>query len=343
MHALLSYGTSIEHPTSLEMVSRRTRYILGQKHRCTLPDQPEKAPAAARHADVRRLGAFGIIWDTLMQESVPLVWEDIMSVKGKARNRMLAAMTAGALTGMGLTLVHSLWSHGPRRTAAFAALGLGLPLASEFVGVNVVRAVRHHTFPQVRGVPLVAVAWYTIGYAAHTVVEGLLARASVGARARRWALPAGTAVLATNLDLILDCFGLDLGLWEWRDGGPYAREIVGPNGKAGIPVANFVGWVVLTGDVSLGYELLAESGETRHRGNKLAAHERVGTEVPVVRLQGDPADKASAGTIAALLLLAPCYVMSAAWALVRRKPRYLAYSALVPAALVASVMRWHRH
>lgn len=233
-----------------------------------------------------------------------------------AREWMPAALTTGTLVGTGLTLAHSLWSRGARRTVAFATLGMGLPLAGEFTAVNVVRVVRHHTHPQVNGVPLAAVAWYNIAYAAHAVVESLLLRAGVSRRARRWAVPVGTAALATSLDLILDCFGLDMGLWEWRDGGPYAREIVGPNGKAGIPTANFVGWVALTGGVSLGYELLAETGDRRSRS-------------------------ATAGTTAALLL-APYYLASASWAIARRKPRYLAYSALVPAALMASVMRWRR-
>lgn len=282
-----------------------------------------------------------------MQELAPVVREDIVGVKGTARRWMPAAMTAGALAGTGLTLAHSLWSRGPRRTVAFTALGLGLPLASEFAGVNILRVVRHHTYPQVRGVPLAAVAWYSIGYAAHALVEDLLVRVGVGARGRRWAVPAGTAALATSLDLILDCFGLDMGLWEWRDGGPYAREIVGPNGKAGIPVANFTGWVVLTGSVSLGHVLLAEAGETRRPGTTPAARSWVGNAVPLVHQSGDLAEKASArsaaaGTTAALLL-APYYVASAAWALVRRKPKYLLYSALVPAALAASVMRWHRN
>lgn len=239
----------------------------------------------------------------------------------KTRDWMPAALTAGALAGTGLTLAHSLRARGARRTAVFAALGMGLPLAAEYMGVNVARVIRHHMRPQIRGVPLAAVSWYNIGYATYAVVEDVLARAEVDRTARRWAAPVGTAAVATSLDLLFDCFGLDLGLWEWRDGGPYAREIVGPNGKAGIPVANFVGWIALTGSVSLGYELLTSSADVR-------SSEVRGT-------------RGRAGRSAALLL-APYYVAPAIWAVARRKPRYLAYSALVPLALGMSLWRGRR-
>ena len=44
---------------------------------------------------------------------------------------------------------------------------------------------------------------------------------------QRWVLPPGTAAVATSLDLILDGVGLDLELWEWSQGGPYAPEVLG--------------------------------------------------------------------------------------------------------------------
>lgn len=236
----------------------------------------------------------------------------------KMREWMPAALTAGAVAGTGLTLAHSLRTRGGRRTAIFAALGMGLPVAAEFAGVNVLQVIRHRMRPQVRGVPVAAVAWYNIGYATYAMVESLLERAGAGTATRLWVGPMGTAAVATSLDLLFDCFGLDLGLWEWRDGGPYARDIVGPNGKAGIPIANFTGWVALTGSVSLGYELLAGAG---------AAH--------------DHAESVAAGRGAALLL-APYYLASAGWAVSRRKPRYLAYSALFPAVLAAMALRQRR-
>lgn len=312
-----------------------------------------------------RPGIFSIIWDTVTRElalvgtskhigrvamfggrGIGVSRKTNTGAMGKLREWMPEALTAGALAGTGLTLAHSLWARGRRRTVVFAALGMGLPLASEFAATNMVRVVRHRTRPQVCGVPLAAVAWYNIGYAAHAVVEDLLIRAGMSTRARRWLAPTGTAALATSLDLLFDCFGLDMGLWEWRDGGPYAREIVGPNGKAGIPLTNFAGWVALTGGVSLGYELLAEASGKRRRGSKLPAHVSVGTEVPAICQRDDLAKNGSERKIqitvgrTAALLLAPYYLAAAAWAIAQRKPKYLAYSALVPAALAASMTRW---
>ena len=43
----------------------------------------------------------------------------------------------------------------------------------------------------------------------------------------------------------MDCYGLDQGLWEWNLDGPYATEIEGANGRKGIPLLSFFGWVVL--------------------------------------------------------------------------------------------------
>lgn len=240
----------------------------------------------------------------------------------KPRDWMPVALTAGALAGTGLALTHSLRTRGARRTAIFAALGMGLPLAGEFGAVNALRVIRHRMRPQVYGVPLAAVAWYTIGYTTFALVDDLLEWARVDGLARSLAAPVGTAAVATSLDLIFDCFGLDLGLWEWRDGGSYGRDIVGPNGKPGIPVANFAGWVALTGGVSLGYELLV-SVSTSTTESSPQAHKESG--------------RTGGGTAA--LLLAPYYLGSAAWAVARRKPQYLAYSALFPAALLAALLR----
>lgn len=238
--------------------------------------------------------------------------------KQTMREWMPVAMTAGALAGTALTLAQSLRARGGRRTVLFAALGMGLPVAAEYTAVNVARMIRHHSRPQVRGVPLAAVAWYNIGYASYALIEALLAGSYMSSAARRWVGPMGTALVATSLDLIFDPFGLDLGLWEWRDGGAYAREIVGPNGKAGIPLANFAGWVALTGGIALGYEWLAGASI----GSASSARTSAGRE--------------------AALLLSPYYLAPAGWALLQRGPRYLVASALFPAALVAASLRQPR-
>jgi hypothetical protein len=68
------------------------------------------------------------------------------------------------------------------------------------------------------------------------------------------------ALVATSLDLLLDPFGLDLGLWEWSEDGPYAPEVKGPNGKRGIPMLNIAGWITLSTGVTLAYQHLRSRG-----------------------------------------------------------------------------------
>ena len=225
--------------------------------------------------------------------------------------RLSRALAIQSLIATGLTLAHSLRARGGRRTALFAALGLGLPVIGEWSGVNLVRALRHRTQPQVAGVPLnAAFGWYNIGYATFAMVESLLAPAAGPARTRGLALVTGTALTATSLDLLFDQVGLDQGFWEWHSDGPYARDIAGVNGRHGIPLVNFAGWIVLTGTVTGCYLLLS--------GDTAAAAARPGA-----------AGSIRAGRQAALLFL-PYYLTALAWALPRRRFRYILYSALAP-------------
>jgi uncharacterized membrane protein len=148
-------------------------------------------------------------------------------------------------------------------------------------------------------VPLaIALGWYNIGYNAFSVAEHLLA-----GKGDRVLVPAA-ALVATDLDLLLDPCGLDLGLWEWSRSGPYAAEVEGPNGRHGIPAFNFAGWIGLISGVALAYRRLAPDAP---------------------RLAG--------GRTPALLLLS-YYLPAAAWASRRRRRKYLVYSAA--AALLAA-------
>lgn len=212
-----------------------------------------------------------------------------------------------------LSAAHSLRYHGARRTLVFAALALGLPAVGEYVGVNRAGSLRHHTQPQVKGVPVGAVlSWYVIGYSTFSLVESIWRSRIVTRKGRLLLLPVSTAVTATSLDLLLDCFGLDLGMWEWTENGTYARDIKGPNGRRGIPLVNFGGWLALTGGVSLAYLLL--TSDVTQEGS------------------GPSPESREAGRQAAYLLL-PYYLPAVCWALLRRKPRYLVYSAVFPLML----------
>jgi hypothetical protein len=196
-----------------------------------------------------------------------------------------------------------------RRTLLFAVSGSAIPILGELMAVNVLKLLRHHARPQIGGVPLaIALLWYNVGYGTLAIVKGTINATDPHKGKESLALASAVALAATNLDLLLDPFGLDLGLWEWSGDGPYASEVKGPNGKRGVPLLNFAGWIALTTSVTLAYQRL----ETGHN----AAY------------TSDPGDTSGPGTErAAALLLLSYYLPAAAWALKRGKRKYLLYSA----------------
>jgi uncharacterized membrane protein len=141
----------------------------------------------------------------------------------------------------------------------------------------------------------VALGWYNGGYGTFALMESLL-NAS-GPRERSRALAPAAAPAATSLDLLLDPAGLDLGLWQWSGDGPYAAEVEGPNGKRGVPLLNFAGWIALIAGGVLAYQGLDPDADPVRRG---------------------PAGGPKNGRGAALLLLS-YYLPAAAWATKRRR------------------------
>src|SRR4051812_25213017 len=147
------------------------------------------------------------------------------------RRDLLLGTLTGALANAGIAAAHSLRARGGRDSLTFAGLVIVPSALAEDWLVNSTGKLRPHSQPQVRGVPVPAFCgWYTIVYASASLADRLLGRAGLPPSARRWATPLGAALLATSLDLIFDPYCLAQGLWEWRDGGPYAIAVAGPNG-----------------------------------------------------------------------------------------------------------------
>jgi uncharacterized membrane protein len=214
-----------------------------------------------------------------------------------------------------LSVAHSLWARGLRRTLLFAASGNIIPILGELLAVNVLKVLRHHARPQVGGVPLaIALGWYNVSYGTFAVMESIISATNPHEGRKSRALAPAAALAATSLDLLLDPFGLDLGLWEWKGDGPYASEVKGPNGKRGIPLLNFAGWIALTTSVTLSYQRLDPG---RNAGDAPGP---------------GAAGSSEAGRGAALLLLS-YYLPTAAWALKQRRRKYLIYSAPCAVAL----------
>jgi uncharacterized membrane protein len=221
--------------------------------------------------------------------------------------RLSKVVTAHALVVAGLSVAHSLQVRGLRRTLLFAALGTAIPALGEHLAVNILKMLRHHVRPQVRGVPLaIALAWYNVGYGTFAVMESILDATDPHEGQKSRALVPAASLAATSLDLLLDPAGLDLNLWQWRDDSPYAAEVKGPNGKRGVPLLNFVGWIGLTTSVALAYQCLNPGAVGPSRSGAASSPE--------------------AGRRAALVLLS-YYLPAAAWAIKRRRRNYLLYSA----------------
>lgn len=233
--------------------------------------------------------------------------------------RISYATTLAVILMTILTLKASIQARGLYRTLLFLALGVGLPSLAEYQAINHTRLLRHHLQPQLKGVPLaISLGWYLAGYNTFTMLESLALHHQLPERYWRPLLPLANALTATSMDLVTDVALLDQGFWEWNANGPYAPEITGPNGKHGIPLANYTGWLGLTGLVTLAY-LLAP-----------------GT-VPASPAEPEAARKVKAGRQAALLLL-PTYLGAVAWELWRRRWRYILYSALFPLILLKTLL-----
>jgi len=174
--------------------------------------------------------------------------------------RLSKVVTVHSSSVAALNVIHSLGTRGLRRTLLFVALGNGIPILGELLAVHVLKVLRHHIRPQIGGVLLaIALGWYNVGYGTLAAVNSVFNDGDKP-RVRKSLIPI-VALTATSLDLLLDPFGLDLGLWEWSEGGPYASEVNGPNGKRGIPVLNFAGWITLTSGVMLAYQLPRTRGD----------------------------------------------------------------------------------
>jgi uncharacterized membrane protein len=210
-----------------------------------------------------------------------------------------------AALNAGLHLTVSIRTRGLGRSALFFVLGTGLPAVGELLATGPLKLLRHRARYRIAGVPLaILLGWYAVIHGSFVIARRISVGLRRGENRKRVTVPALAALIGVGLDLILDPAGLDVGLWEWNVDGAYAGEMVGPNGRRGVPLVNYLGWISLVGGVTYvygpGYEDEAE-----------------------VRL---PA-----------LLLLTYYLAAVGWALKRRKFDYLLLSTPFPVALYAAL------
>jgi putative membrane protein len=146
--------------------------------------------------------------------------------------RRPAATRAIVLLLLATSSAETVAARGRRRAGALLGSAAAVGFGAELVGVATGRPFGHYSYgpglgPQVRGVPLLAAAAWTMMSRPAWVVAGLVDRRPL----RRVPLAAGALAA---WDVFLDPRMVREGYWTWPAGGWYE----------GVPAQNFLGWVV---------------------------------------------------------------------------------------------------
>lgn len=175
-----------------------------------------------------------------------------------------AVALPGVLGGIGVLAVilmlfsflHATYALGWRHSLIFFALSAVISWAFEQVGVatGVVYGAYHYTDalgPKLGHVPfLIPIAWFMMIYPSY-VIANLIAEGrptgSYGGLGRIAWLSFLSGMVMTAWDLVVDpgLSGESHPAWVWEQGGPYF----------GVPVQNFVGWLLTTFIMCLCYRL----------------------------------------------------------------------------------------
>ena len=180
------------------------------------------------------------------------------------RRPLLAGLVAlpvivGGLNGLiVILLLFSLWhasvSLGVRLTLAFFAITTVTSWIFEEIGVatGLIYGPYHYTStlgPWLGSVPvLIPLAWFMLVYPSYVVANLIVDGWPVGTpggRGHLVRLALLGALVMTAWDLVVDPIlsGPTVGAWVWERGGPYY----------GVPLQNYVGWIVTTFTVYLLY------------------------------------------------------------------------------------------
>ncbi|MFG1837760.1 carotenoid biosynthesis protein [Micromonospora sp. NPDC049175] len=157
---------------------------------------------------------------------------------------------ATVVLGWLLSVGHALLSRGPRVAAALVAVATGGGFAIEALGVATGVPFGSYDYsgelgPKLAGVPLIIpLAWTWMAWpawlAAVRLTGGSASRVSgSGAAAGLWVRRIALATVGLAAwDLFLDPQMVAEGYWRWRDATPALP------GLAGIPVSNYLGWLL---------------------------------------------------------------------------------------------------
>jgi putative membrane protein len=172
----------------------------------------------------------------------------------------------GSMALYAICVWHCVVVRGARPAIAFFGLAAVLAFGAEYLGDNygLIFGAYHYTDalgPRVGGVPvLIVFVWGTVVYSAFAMVDWLARRHHHGPTG--WGPRIGYALLVgltsglvtAAWDLMADPLSVS-GVWQevlgseawwwWVEGGPYLPDLESWKGGAGIPVENFVGWVLV--------------------------------------------------------------------------------------------------
>ncbi|MEU7924706.1 carotenoid biosynthesis protein [Micromonospora sp. NPDC049107] len=154
---------------------------------------------------------------------------------------------ATVVLGWLLSVGHALLSRGPRVAAALVAVATGGGFAIEAIGVATGVPFGSYDYsgelgPKLAGVPLIIpLAWTWMAWPAWLAAVRLTGggTAGGGTTAGRWVGRIALAALGLAAwDLFLDPQMVAEGYWVWRDATPALP------GLTGIPVSNYLGWLL---------------------------------------------------------------------------------------------------
>jgi uncharacterized membrane protein len=145
-----------------------------------------------------------------------------------------------------LAFVHARAALGTRRAAGELLTLAVYGFALERISMSVFGSHRYGPgwIVAPMGVPVaVALVWAA-------VITSALALAARRGLRPAWARALAAALFAVTLDLTIEPVAVRRGLWEWTPPGPWL----------GVPIGNFVGWVVIVAGYGIGAERWAGDG-----------------------------------------------------------------------------------
>jgi uncharacterized membrane protein len=174
----------------------------------------------------------------------------------------------GFLVGyVGTALIFVVWhavlTKGWKRSLLMLISSFVIAFTAEALGVNFGLVFGRYYYTSqlgfsLFGVPLLAaLAWEPIVYAAFCLSDMLASRGeSLSVTILRQTSPmwgAAVAALATTAwDMMIDPIAVSQGWWVWVNGGPYVPYV-----SNGVPITNFLGWLLVAFIINLVYRSVA--------------------------------------------------------------------------------------